>query len=128
MELQLTEYEKKLPEIQERVNLCLADVQSLDKDITQKNSDIKNFDSTIIKVEIKQTELGETVLNEDEYNARIDVIDALKRELNELREVAEHVRTSNVGSSARINELSQTLEIVNKVLEQQKLCHYHELM
>ncbi|XP_031632194.1 kinetochore protein Nuf2-B [Contarinia nasturtii] len=128
MERQLCEYEKKLPLIQERVNNCLADVQSLDKEIAQKNTDIKNFDSTIIKVEIQQTELSESLVSEEEYKKRIDLINTLKQQLNDLREVAEHVRTSNVGSSQRINELSQTLETVNKALEQQKLAHYDELI
>lgn len=128
MEFQLSEYEKKLPQLQERVNNCLADVQSLDKEITQKNADIKNFDSTIIKVEIKQSELGETVVSEEDYKMRSNTINALKQELNELREVAEHVRTSNVGSSAKINELSKILDIVNKALEEQQISHYDEFM
>lgn len=128
MEFQLSEYEKKLPQLQERVNNCLADVQSLDKEITQKNADIKNFDSTIIKVEIKQSELGETVVSEEDYKMRSNTINALKQELNELREVAEHIRTSNVGSSAKINELSKILDIVNKALEEQQISHYDEFM
>lgn len=128
MEFQLSEYEKKLPLLQERVNNCLADVQSLDKEITQKNTDIKNFDSTIIKVEIKQSELGETVVSEEDYKMRLNTINALKQELNELREVADHVRTSNVGSGAKINELSNILDIVNKALEEQQISHYDEFM
>lgn len=128
MELQLGEYEKKLPQLQERVNNCLADVQLLDNEIMQKNAEIKNFDSTIIKVEIKQTELSETVVTEEEYRIRLNAIDALKQELHELREVAEHVRTSNVGSCAKITELTQTLEIVNQVLELQQIAHYDEFM
>lgn len=128
MELQLGEYEKKLPEIQERINSCLADVQSLDKEISQKNADIKNFDSTIIKVEIKQTELCETVVTEEEYRARADMIVALNKELTELREVAEHVRSTNVVGSAKINEMTRIYEIVSKVLDEQKLSHYDELM
>lgn len=128
MDFQLSEYSKKLPEIQERINNCLADVQSIDKEITQKNTDIKNFDSTIIKVEIKQTELSETVVTDEEYKARIEMNNALNRELTELREIAEHIRTSNVGSSAKINELTRIHEIINKVLEEQKLSHYDELM
>ncbi|XP_055305682.1 kinetochore protein Nuf2-B [Sitodiplosis mosellana] len=128
MELQLGEYEKKLPQLQERVNNCLADLQMLDKEITQKNADNKNFDSTIIKVEIKQTELSETVVSEEEYKTRLNAIEALKQELNELREVAEHVRTSNVVSSAKIKELTLTLEIVNKALKVHQIAHYDEFI
>lgn len=128
MELQLGEYEKKLPEIQDRVNNRLADVQTLEKEINQKNIDIKNFDSTILKVEIKQSELIETVVNEDEYRSRCNAIETLKKELSELRGVAEHIRTSNVGSSAKITELTKTLDILNKALEEQKLSHYDEMM
>lgn len=128
MELQLGEYEKNLPLIQKRVNNCLADVQLLDKEIAQKNIDIKNFDSTIIKVEIKQSELSESLVSEEEYKSRIDSINNLKQQLNDLREVTEHVRTSNVCSSHRINELSQILEAVNKALDQQKITHYDELV
>lgn len=128
MEFQLNEYEKKLPQLQERVNNCISDVQSLDKEIIQKNADIKNFDSTIIKVEIKQSELGETVVSEEDYKLRLNTINELKQELNELREVAEHVRTSNVGSCAKINELSRILDIVNKALEEQQISHYDEFM
>lgn len=126
--MQSGEYEKKLPEIQERINSCLADVQTLDKEILQKNADIKNFDSTIIKVEIKQTELTETVVTEEEYEARVHMVAALNRDLSELREVAEHVRSSNVGSSAKINELARINHIVSKLLEEQQLSHYDELM
>lgn len=126
--MQSGEYEKKLPEIQERINSCLADVQTLDKEILQKNADIKNFDSTIIKVEIKQTELTETVVTEEEYEARVHMVAALNRDLSELREVAEHVRSSNVGSSAKINELARINDIVSKLLEEQQLSHYDELM
>lgn len=126
--MQSGEYEKKLPEIQERINSCLADVQTLDKEILQKNADIKNFDSTIIKVEIKQTELTETVVTEDEYEARVHMVAALNRDLSELREVAEHVRSSNVGSSAKINELARINDIVSKLLEEQQLSLYDELM
>lgn len=128
MELQLGEYEKKLPEIQDRVNNRLVDVQSLEKEIIQKNIDIKNFDSTLLKVEIKQCELIETVVSEDEYRNRFNAIETLKQELSELREVAEHIRTSNVGSSAKITELTKTLEILNKTMEEQKLSHYDEFM
>lgn len=126
--MQSGEYEKKLPEIQERINSCLADVQTLDKEILQKNADIKNFDSTIIKVEIKQTELTETVVTEEEYEARVHMVAALNRDLSELREVAEHVRSSNVGSSAKINELARINDIVSKLLEEQQLSLYDELM
>lgn len=126
--MQSGEYEKKLPEIQERINSCLADIQTLDKEILQKNADIKNFDSTIIKVEIKQTELTETVVTEEEYEARVHMVAALNRDLSELREVAEHVRSSNVGSSAKINELARINHIVSKLLEEQQLSHYDELM
>lgn len=128
MELELDEYERKLPAIRERVDNCLADVKSLDKEIIQKNAEIKNFDSTIMKVEIKQTELSEAIVNEGDYRSRADKIAALNQELNELREVAEHVRSSNVGSSAKINELSCILEIINKALEEQQLSHYDEFM
>lgn len=128
MEIELDEYEKKLPAIRERVDHCLADVQSLDKEIIQKNAEIKNFDSTIMKVDIKQTELSEAVVSEEDYRARVGKINALNQELNELREVAEHVRTSNVGSSAKINELSRTLEIINKALEEQQLSQYDEFV
>lgn len=128
MEQQLDEYKTKLPAIRERVDKCLADVQSLDKEIVQKNAEIKKFDSTIMKTEIRHTELSEAVVSEDDYNERVDKIAELNRELNELREVAEHVRSSNVGSSAKINELTRTLDIVTKELEEQKLSHYEELM
>lgn len=106
----------------------MADVQTLDKEILQKNADIKNFDSTIIKVEIKQTELTETVVTEEEYEARVHMVATLNRDLSELREVAEHVRSSNVGSSAKINELARINDIVSKLLEEQQLSHYDELM
>lgn len=128
MELQLVEYERMLPEIQDRVNTCLMDLQSLNKEITQKSIDIKNFDSTILKVEIKQTELSETVVSEEEYEMRISVVEALKQELSELREVAEHVRTSNVTSSAKISEFSKIFGIVNKALNEQNIAHYDDLM
>lgn len=128
MEYQLGEYEKKLPQLQERVNNCRTDVQLLDKEIVQKNADIKNFDSTIMKVEIKQAELSETVVSEEDYQMRVNMIAKLKQELNELREVADHVRTSNVGSSAKNNELSRTLDIINQALEAQQLSHYDEFM
>lgn len=128
MELQLGEYEKKLPKIQDRVNHYLIDVQSLEKEITQKNTDIKNFDSTILKVEIKQSELMEAIVSEEEYKLRSCTIDKLKEELSEQREVAEHIRTSNVGSSAKITELTRTLEILHKTLEEQQMSHYDELM
>lgn len=128
MEVDMNEYVKKLPAIRERVESCLADVQSLDKEIVQKNKEIKNFDSTLMKVEIKQTELSEALVSEDDYKVRLNKITALNQELNELREVAEHVRSSNVGSSAKINELSRILEIINKSLEEQQLSHYDEYM
>lgn len=128
MELQLSEYGKRLPAIQERINKCLTDVHTLDEEITQKNADIKNFDSTIIKVEIKQTELGETIVSDEEYNNRVDTIVALERELMELREVAEHVRSSNVGSSAKIHELTRINEIICKILEEQNMSDYDDLM
>lgn len=124
----MNEYVKKLPAIRERVESCLADVQSLDKEIVQKNKEIKNFDSTLMKVEIKQTELSEALVSEEDYKVRLNKITALNQELNELREVAEHVRSSNVGSSAKINELSRMLEIINKALEEQQLSHYDEYM
>lgn len=128
MDIQLVEYQKKLPQIQDRVNVCLAELQSLDKQIAQKNIDIKNFDSTLLKIEIKQNELSETVVSSEEYKMRITAVEALKQELNELREVAEHVRTSNVGSSAKITELTKIFEIVNKTLSEQNLSHYEDLM
>lgn len=128
MEMELDEYEKKLPAIRERVESCLVDVQSLDKEITQKHAEIKNFDSTIMKVEIKQTELSEAMVSEDDYNDRLNKVAALNQELNELRDLAEHARSSNVGSSAKINELSNVLDIINKALEEQQLSHYDELM
>lgn len=128
MEVDMNEYVKKLPAIRERVESCLADVQSLDKEIVQKNKEIKNFDSTLMKVEIKQTELSEALVSEEDYKVRLNKITALNQELNELREVAEHVRSSNVGSSAKINELSRILEIINKSLEEQQLSHYDEYM
>lgn len=128
MEIELDEYQKKLPQIRDRVNQYVADVQALDKEIVQKNAEIKSFDSDIMKSEIKQTELNEAVVSEDDYNGRVDKIAALESELNELRGVAEHIRSSNVGSSAKINELSQTMEIIQKALDEQQISHYEELM
>lgn len=128
MEIELDEYQKKLPELRDRVNQYMADVQALDKEIVQKNAEIKSFDSDIMKSEIKQTELNEAVVSEDDYNGRVDKITELERELNELREVAEHIRSSNVGSSAKINDISETMEIIQKALDEQEISHYEELM
>lgn len=128
MDIQLVEYQKKLPEMQDRVNNCMAELQSLEKQITQKNTDIRSFDSTLLKIEIKKNELSGTIVSNDEYNMRVTTMEDLKQELNELREVAEHVRTSNVGSSAKIVELSKIFEIVNNTLNEQNLKHYEELM
>lgn len=128
MEIELDEYQKKLPEIRDRVNQYTADVQALDKEIVQKNAEIRSFDSDIMRSEIKQTELSEAVVSEDDYNGRVNKITELERELNELREVAEHIRTSNVGFSAKINEISQTMEIIQKALNEQQISHYEELM
>lgn len=128
MAMELDDYQKKLPVIRDRVDHYLADVQALDKEILQKNAEIKSFDSDIMKAEIKQSELSEAIVNVDDYNVRVDKIAALERELNELREVAEHIRSSNVGSSAKNNELTNTLEIINKVLDEQQISHYEELM
>lgn len=128
MEIELDEYQKKLPVLRDRVNQYMVDVQALDKEIVQKNAEIKSFDSDIMKSEIKQTELNEAVVSEDDYNARVDKITELERELNELREVAEHIRSSNVGSSAKINEISDTMDIIQKTLDEQEISHYEELM
>lgn len=128
MEIELAEYQEKLPAIRDRVNQYMAEVQVLDKEIVQKNAEIKNFDADIMKAEIKQSEISEEVVDEDDYNVRVNKVAVLERELNELREVAEHIRTSNVGSSAKINELSQTMEIIEKALKEQQLLHYEELM
>ena len=128
MGIELDEYQKKLPEIRDRVNQYMADVQALDKEIVQKNAEIKTFDSDIMKSEIKQSELNEAVVSENDYNERVDKIAALEQELNELREVAEHIRTSNVGSNAKINELSKTMEIIQKALDEQQISQYEELM
>lgn len=128
MEIELGEYEKKMPAIRERVDNCITDLKSLDQEIIQKNADIKNFESTIMKVELKQTELNEAVISEAEYNERRDKIQALKEELVELREVADHVRSSNVSTNAKISDLARTLDIINRVLNEQKLADYDELM
>lgn len=128
MEMELDEYQKKLPAIRDRVNEYMADVQALDKEIVQKNSEIKSFDSEIMKIEIKQSELNEAVVTEDDYNERVDKISQLQREMNELREVAEHIRSSNVGSSANITELSNTMEMMKKALDEQQIADYEELM
>lgn len=128
MEIELDEYQKKLPEIRDRVQQYLSDVQAIDKEIVQKNAEIKSFDSDIMKSEIKQTELSEAVVSEDDYNGRVAKITELERELNELREVAEHIRSSNVGSSAKINEISQIMEIIQKTLDEQQISHYEELV
>lgn len=128
MEIELDEYQKKLPAIRDRVNQYMADVQALDKEIVQKNAEIKGFDSDIMKAEIKQSEMSEAVVSEDDYKGRVSKVVALERELNELREVAEHIRSSNVGSSAKINELSHTMNIIEKALDEQKISHYEELM
>lgn len=128
MEIELDEYQKKLPVLRDRVNQYMADVQALDKEIVQKNAEIKSFDSDIMKSEIKQSELNEAVVSEEDYNGRVDKITELERELNELREVAEHIRSSNVGSSAKINEISETMDIIQKALDEQEISHYEELM
>lgn len=128
MEIELDEYQKKLPAIRDRVNQYMADVHTLDQEIVQKNAEIKSFDSDIMKAEIKQSELSEAVVSDDDYHGRVDKVAALERELDELREVAEHIRSSNVGSSAKINELTQTIEIIQKALNEQQISHYEELM
>lgn len=128
MEIELDEYQNKLPAIRDRVNQYTVDVQKLDKEIVQKNAEIKSFDSDIMKAEIKQSEISEAVVSENDYNDRVNKVAALEQELNELREVAEHIRSSNVGSSAKINELSHILEIIQKALDEHQISHYEELM
>lgn len=126
MEVQLAEYQKKLPEIQDRVNQCSAEVQRIEQEITQKSAHMKNYDSTFIKLGIKHTELCAEIVNESDYKERIDNISALKQELIELRSVAEHVRSSNVCSSAKINELTNILDVISNSLKKQQLSHYED--
>lgn len=128
MQAELEEYRRKLPEIRDRVEKYSAEIQATNKEIARKNDEIKSFDSKIIKAEIKLAELSEAVVTDEDYNDRIDKIKALERELNELRDVAEHIRSSNVGSSAKNNELTNTLDIIKKVLDEQQTAHYEELM
>lgn len=124
----MSEFEKALPKLQQEVNQMKMQEESYDKDIKEKNQEIKDFDKAIMKTEMRLADMNENIVSEDEYKKSIDALAALRSEMDQLVSISEHTRSSTVGSNAQADSLRKTINGINNVLESQKLSSYEELM
>lgn len=99
-----------------------------EKAVRELNDAIKEYDRVIMKTDLKQAEMSENVITEDEYKKCIEKLNLLKSELHQLKGIAEHARTSNVGSNAQVDTLTKMISAMSNILETQKLSSYGELM
>lgn len=99
-----------------------------EKAVRELNNAIKEYDRVIMKTDVKQAEMSENVITEDEYKKSVEKLNSLKSELHQLKGIAEHARTSNVGSNAHVEALSKMVSAMSNILETQKLSSYEELM
>lgn len=124
----MSEYEKALPSLQQEVSQMTAQKEENEKAVRELNDAIKEYDRVIIKTDVKLAEMSENIITEDEYKKGIEKLNLLKSELHQLKGIAEHARTSNVGSNAQVDALSKMVSAMSNILETQKLSSYEELM
>lgn len=124
----MSEYEKALPSLQQEVSQMKTQKEENEKSVRELNDAIKEYDRVIMKTDLKQAEMSENVITEDEYQKSIEKLNSLKSELHQLKGIAEHARTSNVGSNAQVDALSKMVNAMSNILETQKLSSYEELM
>lgn len=124
----MSEYEKALPSLQQEVSQMKTQKEENEKSVRELNDAIKEYDRVIMKTDVKQAEMSENVITEDEYKKCIEKLESLKLLLQQLKGIVEHARTSSVESNAQIDALSKTVSAMGNILETQKLSSYDEFM
>lgn len=122
------EYEEKLPVLKETLQELEAKEKQLDRENKRIVDEVKDFDLSLMQLEIKETELNDLVVNEEEYKKKAETVSKMKNELAELEAVAEHTRSSNLATEIQINELNKSIDGLKKILETHLLSHFEDLM
>lgn len=122
------EYEQNIPIIEEKVEKLRIACANLEEEISKKTDEIKDFETNLLKLEIKEAEASEGVVTEEDYKKRLDAVSRLKLEIEELRQMIDVERTEYNNSSAELNNLSKIFEEIKKILEKHELSHYESLM
>lgn len=122
------EYEEKLPVLKETLQELEAKEKQLDRENKRIVDEVKDFDLSLMQLEIKETELNDLVVNEEEYKKKAETVSKMKNELAELEAVAEHTRSSNLATEIQINELNKSIDGLKKILETHLLSHFEDLV
>lgn len=128
VEHQLKEYKEKLPVLKVSINQLLIKEKDLQQMLEKKSDEIKGFEAELIKLDIKDADLNDKLVDEDDFTKNLYTIESLKVEFADLKDVAEHTRSSNVQATAKINDLTARLALINKLLDSHLITHYEDLV
>lgn len=124
----MKEYKEKLPVLKVSINQLLIKEKDLQQMLEKKSDEIKGFEAELIKLDIKDADLNDKLVDEDDFTKNLHTIESLKVEFADLKDVAEHTRSSNVQATAKINDLTARLALINKLLDSHLITHYEDLV
>lgn len=122
------EYEQNIPIIEERVEQLKIACANLEREISKKTDEIKDFETNLLKLELKEAEASEGVVTEEDYKKRLDAVSRLKFEIKELQQMIVVERDEYDNSSTELNNLSKIFGEIKNILEKHELSHYESLM
>lgn len=128
MEKNQAEYEQRVPAIQKEVEELEVACTNLEKEISNKTDEIKDFETNLLKLDIKEDEVKGQLVTEEDYKKRKDAVLKLEEEIVELQKTITDERNDYNTSSVELDELSKMFENIKKALEKHELSHYKSLM
>lgn len=128
MECRLSELDEAIPRLQKDIAKLKKEKDDYEADIKEKNDNVKELERLAMKTDVKHAELSEQIVTDDDYDKAVATYNDLKVELHELKNIAEHTRSSTVELSTQVDTLNKVIDGLAKTMESHKLAEFEELM
>lgn len=122
------EYEEKMPRISAELAQLRTDTRAIQKEIADKTDDIKEYEASVMKMEMQMVELGEKIVTDDEYEKRVRKIAELKREAAELEVTLEEIRHRNEIANNDVQNYTEIVDEMNSQLAKHPIKLYEDIV
>lgn len=124
----LREYETKMPEMKATIDTLSAQENEIDNEFAKKQKEIKNSEVMLLNLETRETELEQRMVNENEYENYLRDIGEAEKELANLNQTVEFLKTSNMNNCRAIDEKVKMLKEITALVDATNVTELEELV
>lgn len=124
----MAEYEANLPVLKAKVAELTENEENLKKTCVQMTEKTRGFKALLLNLELKENELKQQVVNEDEYDDIVESYNLFQNEFTELKQIQEATAASNLSTVSSIDEISKCIAEINSLIDSIKISDYEALM